>query len=407
MESVVIVGAGQAGLETAVSLRSRGHEGAITLIGAEPGLPYQRPPLSKAVLAGTAVVAETILRPKAFFAQHQIELRASERAVAIDREARRVKLAGGASVAYDHLVLATGAVNRRLAVEGSEHDGVLALRTVEDAIELRGRLAGAERVAIVGAGFIGLEVAAVARGAGKEVEVFELAERPMGRVVSEPTARFFARAHERNGVRMRFGAEVQRIVGSAGRVSGVELGDGTRSPADLVVVAIGIVPDDRLAAACGVPVRTGVCVDERLLTADPAISAIGDCARFPCRFAREPVILESVQNACDQARAVAARLTGDDSPYTAVPWFWSHQGALKLQIAGLTVGAEASVVSGDPTAGRFSTLCFAGGRLLGVESVGRPGDHVAARRLLASSVALSPAQAGQPDFDLKAYARAA
>ncbi|MBV9838821.1 MAG: FAD-dependent oxidoreductase [Solirubrobacterales bacterium] len=405
--AVVIVGAGQAGLQTAVSLRSAGFERSVVLIGAEPGLPYEHPPLSKALLAGTAQPKDVALRPESYFDSHEVELLAGERVVAVERDMRRVLLESGAAVRYEHLVLATGAVNRRLECPGCELDGVLSLRTLAQALELRERLLDAERVAIVGAGFIGLEVAAVARAMGKQVDVFELAELPMGRVVSEPTARFFARAHRREGVHLHFNSGVRRIVGDGGRARAVETSDGDTVLADVVLVAIGIVPDDELAAVAGLPVAGGVRVDQRLLTPDPAISAIGDCARFPSPFADRPVILESVQNACDQGRAVAARVSGDDRAYTAVPWFWSDQGQLRLQIAGLTVGAQDAVVIGDPEQGRFSALCFAGGRLLGVESVGRPGDHVAARKLLARRASLSPEQARRADFDLKAYARAA
>jgi 3-phenylpropionate/trans-cinnamate dioxygenase ferredoxin reductase component len=405
--NVVIVGAGQGGLQVAASLRTLGFDGRVTLIGTETDLPYQRPPLSKAVLAGRAEPADATLRPEAFFAERSIDLLRGERVTTIRRAERRICLAVGGSIAYDHLVLATGAVNRRLALPGVELDGVLSLRTADEAVQLRARLQEADRVAIIGAGFIGLEVAAVACAAGRVVDVFEIAARPMGRVVSAHTSRFFAEAHRRSGVRLHLGTGVRRITGAGGRVTGVEVAEGMWSPADVVLVAVGIEPDDSLAAAAGLPVRAGVCVDQRLATPDPAISAIGDCARFPCRFAASPVVLESVQNAADQGRAVAGKLIGRDEPYAAVPWFWSDQGELRLQIAGLTVGARRTVVSGDPESGRFSALCFAGERLLGVESVGRPGDHVAARKLLAAAGGLTPAQASQPGFDLKAYARAA
>lgn len=405
--TVVILGAGQAGTEAAAALRREGFDGRVVLVGAEARAPYQRPPLSKALLAGKASVADTMLRPEGFYRDHQIELRIGQRATAIERPHKRVRLADGSAIAYEHLVLATGASNRRFEVPGGELDGVLGLRTIEEALELRERLRDANRVAVVGAGFIGLEVAAVASAAGKEVDVWELADRPMSRVVSEPTSRFFARAHERRGVRIHFGSTVPRLLGSGGRLTGVESAGGERVAADVALAAIGIVPADSLAAAAGLRVRDGVCVDAQLLTEDPAISAIGDCARFPCRFASRPVILESVQNACDQGRAVAARLAGRGEPYAAVPWFWSDQGELRLQIAGLTVGADEVVLVGEPDSSRFSTICFARGRLVGVESVGRPGDHVAARRLLARTPALSPAHARRRDFDLKAYARAA
>jgi 3-phenylpropionate/trans-cinnamate dioxygenase ferredoxin reductase subunit len=404
---VVIAGAGQGGFVVAASLRALDFDGPVTLVGGEPGLPYERPPLSKAVLAGSADPGETALRPEEFFHDRDIELIPDERVVAVELADRRVRLSGGAALQYCHLVLATGGENRRLeGVPGTELDGVMSLRTLAEAVELRQRLERAGSVAIVGAGFIGLEVAAVARAAGKQVHVFEIAQRPMGRVVSEPMSRFFADAHERRGVRLHFGTGIRRIEGERGRVTGVEATDGTSRPVDLVVVAIGIVPNDRLAAAAGLPVRRGVCVDERLVSADAAVSAVGDCARFPCRFTSRPVALESVQNACDQGRAVGRRIAGGDEPYAAVPWFWSDQGELRLQIAGLTAGADEVVVTGDATTGRFSALCFAEGRFLGVESVGRPGDHVAARKLLGRGMAPTPEEARGEGFDLKSWAKA-
>jgi 3-phenylpropionate/trans-cinnamate dioxygenase ferredoxin reductase component len=406
----VIVGAGQGGLETAAALRAAGHDGRVVLVGDEPGLPYQRPPLSKSLLAGEAEEGDVVLRPAAFFAEHEVELLAGRRVVSLDRGRRCVGLDDGAELDYEHLVLATGARNRRLELPGGELDGVVALRTLADAIELRERLSQAEQIAIIGAGFIGLEVATVAQAAGLAVTVFEIAPRPMARMLSEPVSGFFTARHRERGVELRLAEGVVRIVGERGRVTGVVDGTSRRRPAQLVLTAVGIAPNDELAAGAGLAVARGVCVDERLVSQDQAIYALGDCARFPCRFSAAPVLLESVQNASEQARAVAAQIAGSDGAghYDAVPWFWSDQAGVRLQIAGLTAGCDEVVVIGEPETGRFSSLCFAGGRLVGVESVGRPGDHVAARRLLAADApALSPAVAGGEDFDLKAYARAA
>lgn len=404
---MVIVGAGQGGLEVAASLRTAGFDGRITLVGDEAGLPYQRPPLSKALLAGEAGPADVVLRPEAFFVDREIELLDGRRVVELELMERRVKLSDGAGLSYDHLVLATGARNRRLELQGGELDGVVGLRTLGDALELRERLAQAQDVAIIGAGFIGLEAATVARSGGCSVAVFEIAGRPMARMLSDPTAGFFTRVHRERGVVLNFGTGVHRLEGSRGRVAGLVDSQGKRWPAQLVLTAVGILPNDELGAAAGLPVGHGVCVDAQLASPDPAVCAIGDCARFPCRFGDAPVLLESVQNAVDQARSVAARILGRGAPYEAVPWFWSDQAGVRLQIAGLTTGTDELVVVGDQETGRFSTLCFAGGRLLGVESVSRPGDHVAARRLLGSAATLSPARARSDDFDLKAYARAA
>ena len=407
--TVLVLGTGQAGFQVAASLREEGYDGRVVLVGDEPGLPYQRPPLSKAYLTGKADAVGVRLRPDKFFADHRLELRAGERAVRIDRAGRRVVLASGEALPYDHLVLALGARNRALPVPGAEFDGVVQLRTLGDAEGLRRRLEGTREAVVVGAGFIGLEFAAVAAARGVAVTVVEAADRPMACSLSPEMSAFFRNAHERQDVRFVFGATVVRVLGANGRATGVETADGRRFPADLVLVGIGVVPNAELAAEAGLAVADGIVVDERLATGDPAISAIGDCARHPCRFAAGggPVRIESVQNAVDQARCVAARLAGRSTePYGAVPWFWSDQGALKLQIAGLATLHDRAVARGDPAQGAFSVFCFRGGRLVGVESANRPLDHVLARKLLANGTDLSPERAADPLFDLKAHAAA-
>ena len=327
-------------------------------------------------------------------------------------EWRRSTGAGGGSnspragaIAFDHLVLALGARNRPLRVPGAELDGVLGLRTLADADALRQRLAAASAAVVVGAGFIGLEFAAVALAAGVAVHLVELTTQPMGRVVSAPVSHFFTEAHRRWGAVVSLGTGIARILGENGRAAGVETGDGRRLAADLVLVSIGVIPNTELAAAAGLGIDDGIVVDTRLATADPAISAIGDCANFPTRFARVRVRLESVQNAVDQARSVASAIAGTPQPYDKVPWFWSDQRDLKLQIAGLTAGRDRTVLRGDPAGGSFSVFCFRGSRLIGVELVNRPADHVVARRLLLGPPRLSPNEAADPDFDLRALAR--
>jgi 3-phenylpropionate/trans-cinnamate dioxygenase ferredoxin reductase subunit len=279
------------------------------------------------------------------------------------------------------------------------------LRTLTDADILRQRLDAAREVVVIGAGFIGLEFASVAVARGARVEIIEIAQQVMGRVVSAPTARFFADAHRRWGAGISFETAVSRIVGANGRVVGVETTEGRHLPADLVLICIGVVPNAELALGAGLAVENGILADRYLCTADTAIFAIGDCANFLTTFASGRVRLESVQNAVDQARCVAADIAGRPQPYERVPWFWSDQGDLKLQIAGITVGHDEAVTRGDPAAGHFSVFCFRGGRLIGVESVNRPADHVVARRLLAGSPALSPEEAADQSFDLRAHAR--
>ncbi|WP_263253835.1 NAD(P)/FAD-dependent oxidoreductase [Saccharopolyspora rosea] len=403
MATVVIAGAGQAGYQTAAGLRQDGFDGRVVLVGDEPGLPYQRPPLSKTYLSGHVTADGVRLRGQEFFADNGIELVTGHRITGIDRAARRVRLDSG-DVDYDHLVLALGACNRPLPVPGADLPGVVGLRTVAEADVLRDRLSSVRDVVVVGAGFIGLEFASVARDAGVAVTVVEAKPRVLSRVVSEPTSEFFARLHSSRGVRLLLGTGVARVLGEE-RATGVETTDGSRIEADLVVVAIGVRPNTELAEQAGLAVDDGVVVDEHLRTCDPAISAIGDCARFPTPHADAPVRLESVQNAIDQARCVSASLTGNARAYAAVPWFWSDQGSAKLQIAGLTTGHDRTIVRGDVDEGRFSVFCYRGKRLLGAESVSRAADHMAVRRLLTAEAPLDPEQAADPSFDLKSYSR--
>jgi 3-phenylpropionate/trans-cinnamate dioxygenase ferredoxin reductase subunit len=400
--SVVIVGAGQAGFQTAAALRQDGFEGEITLVGNEPGVPYQRPPLSKAYLMGKVTAENIQFRPEKFYAEHRITLLHGE-AEAIARTNRRVTLRDGNAVAYDHLVLALGAHNRALPVPGAELKGVYGLRTMQDADAIAAKLKTARNVVVVGAGFIGLEIAAVAAAAGASVHVLELGDRPMARALTPETSAFFTQAHRGFGVQLDFRQGLGRIVGEAGSVTGVETSDGRTLPADLVVVGIGILPNVQLATETGLDIENGIRVDAYLLTSDPAISAVGDCAFFPSQYADGHIRLESVQNAADQARAVAARLTGKATPYVAVPWFWSDQGDLRLQIAGLLTGYDSTVTIGDPAQRQFSVLCFARGHLVAVESVNRAAEHMAARKIIARRGTFTPQEAAAPGFDLKVW----
>ncbi len=404
---IVVVGAGQAGFQVAASLREGGYRGPLAMVGDEPALPYQRPPLSKAYLAGKTDAEGLALRPATFFADHDIARHAASPAAAIDRDQRRLHLAGGASLPYAHLVLATGARNRPLPVPGADLAGVHQLRGLADADGLKAALAEGPRIVVVVAGFIGLEFAAVAAGRGLAVTVVEAADRPMARAVSADTAAFFRGAQEAMGVRFAFAAGVTEILGREGRVRAVALADGRELDADLVVIGIGVVPNAELAAAAGLPAADGVRVDAFLATPDPAISALGDCARFPSPYAHGlpgdgTVRIESVQNAIDQGRCLAARLTGKPAAYTALPWFWSDQGPHKLQIAGLSAPGDMAVIRGEGSA--FSVFRFRDGHLRAVESVNRAGDHMIARRLITAGIPLTPDQAADPGLDLKTLA---
>lgn len=401
---VVILGAGQAGLQAALSLREEGFDGTIQMIGDEAVLPYQRPPLSKGFLLGAVTEDALVLRPQAMLDRTDIRLAAGVAATRIDRAARRVHLADGRSCGYEHLVIATGSRVRSWTGQGGELAGVATLRTLADARALGALLEAAGDVVVIGAGFIGLEFAAVAAKRGKQVHVVEAADRVMARAVTPPISAFFRERHEIAGVQFRFGAAVEGIVGPAGRVTGVALAGGETLPADLVLVGIGGIANAEIAAEAGLAVDNGIVVDALLQTADPAVSAIGDCCNHPNPFAGGRMRLESVQNAIDQGRVVAARIAGKPQPYHAVPWFWSDQGDLKLQMAGLTTGFDAQVTIGDRDAARFSLIAFRAGQIIGVESVNRPGDNMLARRILALPAPPTYGEAEAAGFDLKALA---
>jgi 3-phenylpropionate/trans-cinnamate dioxygenase ferredoxin reductase subunit len=393
---VVIVGAGHAGVQAAETLRDEGFDGEIVLLDRDTRLPYQRPPLSK---DGLASGDEPLpLRGAEFYDRLGIELRLGAELRGIDPGARAIELADArgerSHITYDELVLAVGAPARRLSCGDDQASRVHVLRTADDAEALRGRLADAERVVVVGSGFIGLEFAAVAATKGKRVTLLSRGSRVLGRSASATTADWLTAHLRAAGVEFVFGVEAL-----------ADERDLADWPADLTVAGIGV--DDcpvfaDAAGAAGLATDRGVIVDASLRTSLPGIWAIGDIARFPDargEFQR----IESVQNATEQGRHVARAIVHGASDYDEVPWFWSIQAGAKLQIAGLADGADAEVVLGDPAAGKFSVLRFAGERLVCVESVNKPADHVAARKLLASAGAASvtPAAAAEPGFTLK------
>lgn len=398
VDRIVVIGAGQAGFQTCASLRDNGFTGDLTLIGEEGALPYERPPLSKGYLLGETDIE---LRPRTFYEDKAINL-VVDRVTGIDRREKVALLETGPPVAYDRLVLATGARARTLSVPGSRLSNVLTLRTISDAEAIRWHLHPDHNVVIVGAGFIGLEVASLAREIGCHTTVVESLPHPMSRVVTVQTSTRLAAGHARMGTAILLNRKVTGFDGAAtGAVTGVVLDDGTRLAADVVIAGVGVVPNVELAFQAGLFTSDGVMVDEFLRTSDPDIYAIGDCARFPSSHAGGLVRLESVQNATDQARCVAATLTGQAAPYTAVPWFWSDQCGVKLQIAGLAAGHDQAIVKEHPASGGFSVFCFKAGRLVAVESVNRPVDHIFSRRMLAGEPDLTPEEVAAADFDLK------
>lgn len=398
---ILIVGTGQAAYQLVASLRDEGYAGGIRLVGDEAHLPYQRPPLSKAYLSGDVEEPSLHFQGDAYYAKRQVDLVTGTRVTRIDRAGRFVETSTGERLPYAHLVLATGARNRELPCAAEVTSGVFGLRSLDDARAIRQRLASVRKVVVIGAGFLGLEFAAVAAAKGVAVTVVEAAASLMSRVVCEPVGRAFQDHHESLGVRFILGTTVNRITTENGKVRGIETADGQVASGEAIVASIGVHPNSELAQEAGLPTRNGILVNQYLATDDPFISAIGDCAAFPSRFATAHSRLESIQNANDQARCLARRLAGREQAYDAVPWFWSDQGGLKLQIAGLSGGADEVVLRGDQAARKFSAYLFGAGRLLAVESVARPADHMLARKLLGAAAPVTPAHVRDESIDLK------
>ncbi|MBO6716440.1 MAG: oxidoreductase [Rhizobiaceae bacterium] len=396
---LVIIGAGHGGVELTAALRQHDFAGSITLISDEPDIPYQRPPLSKDYIKRAANTPALVLKPENFYAEHGIDLRLGVSATSIDRAERTVALSDGSAVTYGHLVFATGARNRTLAIPGLDHPDTLELRTLADANRVVRALERVKRVVVIGGGFIGLEAASLLRAMGVTVDVVEMVPRLMQRAVSPTIAAWFLDHHKAEGSTVHLSRTVKSIERDGGvRVS---LSEGEIIEADAVLQAAGIVPNVELAAECGLDVDNGIVVDSLLQTADPHVSAIGDCAAYPSVHRGQMARLESVQNAVDQARAVASRLTGQPKPYADLPWFWSIQGSARLQIAGLARPGLTEVVRKGADDTRFSVFLFDGDELICVESVNSPADHMAARRLIGSDIKLTSAQAADATFSLK------
>jgi 3-phenylpropionate/trans-cinnamate dioxygenase ferredoxin reductase subunit len=385
-ETCVIVGAGQCGVQAAASLRENGFQGRIVLIGEERHAPYQRPPLSKGYLAGKLAPERIELRPASFYTERDIERVFGTRVVAIDRAAGYVRLADGRTQGFDKLLLATGSRPRRLQVPGAGLAGVYVLRTRDDADAIRAEWAPGRRLAIIGGGYIGLEVAAVAVTMGLQVTVLEAAERVLSRVTSPQMSAYFEEVHRRRGVEIRCGAAVAGFEGD-GRLHAVVCG-GERIAADVAVVGIGIMPNVELASEAGLPCDDGIVVDEFCRTADERIFAAGDCTNHPSPLLGRRVRLESVQNATDQAKAAAANLCGKARTYAEVPWFWSHQYDLRLQTVGLVNGYDQIVERGNRARNAFALFYLRDGRLTAVDAVNMPREYMACRRLLPQKACL-------------------
>lgn len=404
--AVLIVGAGQAGLQAAESLRSGGFAGPITLLGDEPGGPYHRPPLSKAWLAGEIDSAQLVMRAPALLEKKGIQLRSGVTVTAIDRATNELLLQGGERLRYAGLVLATGATPRRLpvtAVPGADAPNVLPLRTRLDADQIAAALAlcaEQERpVVVIGGGFIGLEVAATARKKGLAVTVLEAAPRLLGRVLAPLLSDWYAALHRGHGVQVLLDVRIEAIETEAGEAVAVRLADGTRIPCGLVVLGVGVSANDQLAAAAGLDCERGIVVDACGRTSDPCIVAAGDCTARQLSDG-SLLRLESVQNAVEQGKSAAAALLGQERPFTATPWFWSDQYDRKLQMAGLSGGAETWVLRGELAAGSFTVWHYRAGRLIAADSVNASKEHLLARKLLDAGVSPTPEQVADAGFDL-------
>ncbi len=399
-ETIVVAGAGHAAGQLVASLRQHEFGGRIVLVGDEPWLPYQRPPLSKKFLAGELAAERLFLKPESFYDDPLTQLRLETKITAIDRAAKSLAVDSGADVRYDKLVLATGSRARTLDVDGAGLEGVHYLRSIADVNAISAALDTSRQLAIVGAGYIGLEVAAVARTLGHDVTVVETENRVMSRVVSPEISDFYQIEHANQGVKLRLGTSVAALCGTK-RVEGIETGDGEIIPADLVVVGIGIVPNTELAVAAGLQDDDGIVVDDRCRTSDPDIYAIGDCTRHPNPIYGRNLRLESVHNAVEQAKTAAGNLCGIAARYAEVPWFWSDQYDLKLQIAGLSEGYDDVVIRGNPAARSFACLYLRENRLIAVDAVNSPRDFVQSKALIADRTIIAADRLANADKSLR------
>jgi|AraplaMF_Col_mMF_1032025.scaffolds.fasta_scaffold00010_270 3-phenylpropionate/trans-cinnamate dioxygenase ferredoxin reductase subunit len=400
-DPIVIVGAGQAGVALAAKLRALGYADRLILIGDEKMPPYQRPPLSKKYVSGELEVERLLIRPRDWYAEQNVELRLEQRVTALLPSAHELTLSDGTRLRYSKLALTSGARPRNLPVEiGGTLPGVVTIRGLADADAIMPLLRTDMRLVVVGGGYIGLEAAAVTAAKGIQVTVLEAAERILQRVAAAETSAYFRALHERHGVIVREATALDRLTAQDGRVAAVVLKDGTTLPADLVVVGIGVLPNDELARAAGLLVENGITVDEQGCSSDPDIFAAGDCANFPWQGQRTR--LESVQNAIEQAEHAAAAMLGATEHYNPVPWFWSDQYDVKLQIAGLNRGYDQVAVRPGKRPGSQSVWYYRQGRLIAVDAMNDALAYAFGKKALEGGKTISPAQAADPTVDLKA-----
>jgi 3-phenylpropionate/trans-cinnamate dioxygenase ferredoxin reductase subunit len=402
-DNIVIVGAGQAAVQAMDTLRRKGFKGALTLVGEEPTLPYQRPPLSKKFLAGTLGTERLLIRPPQFYADHDVTTCLGRRAVEIDRAAQRVRLDDGATLAYDALLLTTGSHPRPLKVQGHELAGVHFLRRIADVERLRADFVAARRLVIVGGGYIGLEVAATARDLGMEVTVLEMADRVMNRVTCPEISAFYSAEHVRHGVRIVCNARVLSFAAdsNSGRVRAVVCADGIEYAADVVIIGVGVVAADELAVAAGLECTIGIVVDEFCRTSDPNIYAAGDCVSQPSIHYGRRMRLESVDNAFEQGASAALNMLGMPTRHDRLPWFWSDQYDLKLVIIGVASDHDSVVLRGVPATRSFSACYLRAGELIAIDTINNPKDQLAARKLIPLHARPNPDRLADPGVALK------
>jgi len=401
----LIVGAGHGGAQAATALRQRKFEGTIAMIGEEPDLPYERPPLSKDYLAGEKTFDRILIRPAGFWEDRGIAMLTGRRVISVDPEARTVSTDDGATFSYGHLIWATGGRPRRMTCAGHDLVGVHSVRTRADVDRMKSELASIQRVVVIGGGYIGLEAAAVLAKLGKRVTVLEALDRVLARVAGEPLSRFYEAEHRAHGVDVRLGVVVDCIEGNNGRVAGVRIAGGEVLEAEMVIVGIGIIPAVEPLIAAGAQGGDGVIIDEHGRTSLPFVFAVGDCAMHANVYADGlPIRLESVQNANDLATTVARALTGDPEPYASVPWFWSNQYDLRLQTVGLSAGHDATVTRGDIAARSFSIIYLKQGRVVALDCVNAVKDYVQGKALVAGRLMIPPEALRDVGSPLKVHA---